>query len=112
MLDSALLPLLVYHTGTNVIITSAKDYCFLRSLFVCLFVCLSATLRKYFQTELHEIFREGWQCTIEQMVTFWWRSGSQIRIRIRIATMVRRALAEVCTVSVLLAITVFDERNK
>jgi len=30
------------------------------------------------------------------------RSGVQIRIRIRIATLVRRALAEVCTVPVLL----------
>jgi len=34
------------------------------------------------------------------MVKFWWRSGS--RIRIRIATLVRRALAEVYTVLVLL----------
>ena len=34
------------------------------------------------------------------MVKFRWRSGSQIRIQI--ATLVRRALAEVCTVSVLL----------
>jgi len=36
----------------------------------------------------------------EQMnkIKFWWRFGS----RIRIATLVRRALAEICTVSVLL----------
>ena len=38
------------------------------------------------------------------MIKFWWRSGSgiRIRIRIRIATLVRRALAEVCTDPVLL----------
>jgi len=40
------------------------------------------------------------------MVKFWWRSGSRIRIQIqihiRIATLVRRALAEVCTVPELL----------
>jgi len=27
-------------------------------------------------TDLHEIFREGWQWVSEQMVKFWWRSGS------------------------------------
>ena len=36
------------------------------------------------------------------MFKFWWRSGSRIRIWIRIATLVRRALAEVGTVPVLL----------
>jgi len=48
-------------------------------------------------------FREHWQWTIEQMIKFWWRSGSQTRIRI--ATLVRRALAKVCTVRVLLVLT-------
>jgi len=44
---------------------------------VCLSVCLFATLRKNFQTVLHEIFREGWQQWInEQMVRFWLPSGS------------------------------------
>jgi len=44
----------------------------------------------------------------EQMIKFWWRFRSQIRIRIwiqiqiRIVTLVRCALAEVCTVPVLL----------
>jgi len=42
---------------------------------------------------LHEIFREGWQWANEQMIEFWWRSESGIRMRIRIVT--RRALAEV-----------------
>jgi len=64
----------------------------------CSFVCLLATFRKNFQTDLHEIFRECWQWANEQMVKFWWRSGS----RIRITLLVRRALAEVCTVPVLL----------
>jgi len=71
----------------------------------CLSVCLSVSnLRKNFRTDLHEIFMEGWQWAIEQMIKFWWRSGSRIwiRIRIRIATLVRRVLAEVCTVPVLL----------
>jgi len=66
-------------------------------LFVCLFVGLLATLSKNFQTDLHELFREGWTWANEQMIKFWWRSGSQIRIRIHIATLVRRALAEMCT---------------
>jgi len=47
---------------------------------------------------LHEIFREGWQWASEQMITFRWRSGSWIWI----ATLVRRTLAEACTVQVLL----------
>jgi len=66
----------------------------------CLFVCLLATLRKNFQIDLHEIFREGCQWAKEQMIKFWWRSGS----RIRIATLVRYALVEVCTVPVLLVL--------
>jgi len=71
--------------------------CHRRCLSVCLFVCLLATLRKNFSTDLHEIFREGWHWASEQMIKkFWWRSGSQI------ATLVRGALAEVCTVQMLL----------
>jgi len=45
---------------------------------VCLFVCLLATLSKNFGTDLHEIFWEGWQWSNEQMIKFWWRSGSRI----------------------------------
>ena len=67
---------------------------------ICLSVCLLVTLRKDFETDLHEIFREGWQGTLEQNIKFWWLSGSRIRIRIRIVTLVRRALAKVCTVPV------------
>jgi len=39
-------------------------------------VCLLATLRKNFGTDLHEIFSEGWQWASEQMIKFWWRYGS------------------------------------
>ena len=63
--------------------------------YVFIIVCLLATLSKNFQTDLHEIFREGRQWADEQMIKFWWRSGS--RIRIRVVTLVRRALAEVIT---------------
>jgi len=35
-------------------------------LFVCLSVCLLATLRKNFPTDLHENVREGWQWASEQ----------------------------------------------
>jgi len=84
------------------IITSAKeDYVIVVvCLSVCLYVCLLATLRKNVQTDLREIYRVGRQWTSEQIIKFWWRSGSGIRIRIE--TLVRRALAEVCTVPVLL----------
>ena len=42
------------------------------------------------------------------MIKFWWRSGSGIRIRIRlqIVTLVRHALAEVCTVPVVLVVII------
>jgi len=57
-------------------------------------------MRKNFRTDLYEIFTEAWQLAREQIIKFWWRSGSQIRIRIRIriATLVRCALVEACTV--------------
>jgi len=63
---------------------------------VCLFV--SNFVKKIVRTDLHEIFKEGCQWASEQMFKFWWRSGS----RIHIATLVRRALAEACTVPMLL----------
>ena len=118
---------------------------------VCLSVCLLATLHNNFRMDLHEIFTEVWQWANEQMIKFWWRSGSpsghmdcfpdssllgdtesginrlrcatlqctactsrhqstmtSLRHRPRtdsgsdIATLVRRTLAEVCTVPVLL----------
>jgi len=123
-------------------------------LSVCFSVCLLATLRKNFQTNLHGISREGCQWASEQMITFWWRSGSQSGYRnyfpdssllgdtesgvnrlpcvtlqcmactsrhrhsnydvitlpaygTDIATLVRRASAEVCTLPVLLVKSVW-----
>jgi len=37
---------------------------------VCLSVSLLATLPKNFRTDLHEIFRKGWQWANEQVVKF------------------------------------------
>ena len=51
-------------------------YCLLQGGYVIVVVCLLATLCKNFQTDLHEIFMEGWQWANEQMIKFWWRSGS------------------------------------
>jgi len=55
---------------------------------VCLSVCMSVSnfAQKLFQTDLHKIFREGWQRANEQTIKFWWRSGSHVRIWMRIAT--------------------------
>jgi len=76
-------------------------------MFACLSVCLLTAVHKNSRTDLHDIFRKGWQWANEQMVKFWWRSGLRIRIRIygiriRSAILVRRALAEICTVPVFL----------
>jgi len=51
------------------------DY-FYQGGYVIVVVCLLATLCKNFGTDLHEIFREGWQWASEQMIKFWWRSAS------------------------------------
>jgi len=37
---------------------------------------LLATVRKNFQTDVHEIFGKGWQWASEQMIKFWWQSRS------------------------------------
>ena len=50
----------------DVVITYDKKVMF-SLLFVCFSVCLLATLRKNFRTDLHEIFREGWQWANEQI---------------------------------------------
>ena len=47
---------------------------------VCMFV--SNFAQKNFQTDLHEILKEGWQWADEQTIKFWWRSGSGILIGI------------------------------
>jgi len=79
-----------------------RRICTHHRLSVCLFVCLLATLCKNFWTNLHKIFREGRQWANEQVIKFWWWSGSWIRIWIQ-----RRALADVCTVPMLLVIYYF-----
>jgi len=65
-------------TVLSCLLPPARRLCFRR----CLSVCLLATLRKNFPTDLHEIFREGWQLVDEQMTKFWCRSESRILIRI------------------------------
>jgi len=87
--------------------TSAKEVMFL-SLFVRLQLCA-----KNFQTDLHEIFREGFEWTDEQMIKFWWRSGSGIWIwiGIQLTTLVRRVFAEVCTVLLLVWIAIIATMN-
>ena len=65
-------------------------------MFSSLIVCLLATLRENFRTDLHEILNE-------QIIRFRWRSRTDSPDGATdIATLVRRALAEVCTVSVFL----------
>jgi len=54
----------ITHSVKVVIVTSAKEYMFLS------FVCPLATLHKNFQTDLHEIFKEGWQCANEELIKF------------------------------------------
>jgi len=86
----------------TIVITSAKEYVF---VVVCLTV---SNLVQKFPNRFAWNFREGWQWASEQIINFWWRSKSQIRIRIWIciATLVRCALVEVCTVPVVLVIIV------
>ena len=89
-------------------------------------VRLLATLHKNFETNLHEIFREGWQWANEQMIRFgsdpdhrlntglfsgfvtigrygkWLTDINLLLILIRqMAALVKRALAEIRTVPVL-----------
>jgi len=45
-------------------------------MWLSLSVCLLATLRKNFRTDLHDIFREGWQWVSEENIKFWYRSAS------------------------------------
>ena len=124
---------MTYENFTYVLWVIVTDYdcynylrqgvCFRR----CFFVCLLATLRKNFQTDLHEIFRERWQWASEQMFKCRWRSGSPsgyrdcfpdlsllrdtesdinlLLILIRQMTaLVRRAVAELYTVPELLVL--------
>jgi len=57
---------LVFNFGTFLI------YYLRQGGYVFVILCLLATLRTNFQTDLDEIFREGWQWASEQIITFWW----------------------------------------
>jgi len=63
----------VSYTCITRLLPPPRRLCFRRCLFV---FCSLATLRKNFGTDLHEIFRKGWQWANEQMIKFWWRSRS------------------------------------
>jgi len=58
-------------------VTSTKEV-----MFSSLFVCLLATLRKNFQTDLHESFGEGLQWANEQLIKLWWRSDQRLDTQI------------------------------
>jgi len=54
-------------------------YCFRSiSLFISLFVSLSATLRENGWTDLHEIFREGVEWPWDDLIKFWVNSGKRV----------------------------------
>jgi len=62
-------------------------------------VCLSVSnIAQKLLNGFAQNLQGGWQCASEQMIKLWWQSGSLIRI----TTLIRRALAEVCTVPVLI----------
>lgn len=73
--------------------------------YVFVIVCLSlSNFAQNFQIiDLHEIFRDGWQWVNKQMIKFQWQSRTDVLGgRTDIATLVRRDLAGVCTIPVLL----------
>jgi len=95
-------------TPTHVVVTHVMYYIIdsatenmQSSLFVCLFVCLLASLHKKFWKGFAWNFQGRLAMGQWTLIKFWWWSRS----RIRISTLVRRALAEICTVPVLLVVT-------
>jgi len=54
-----------------------RRLCFWFSLFVCLFVCLSVGLLANLWTDFDEIFWMGRAWLKDQVIQFWWRSGSR-----------------------------------
>ena len=52
------------HYDVSTFLPPPRRWCFRRCF---LFVCLLSTLRKNFGTDLHEIFREGWQWANERL---------------------------------------------
>jgi len=65
--DQWLASLVMKTTAKMLSLPPPRRLCFRR----CLYVCLLATLRKNFRTDLHEILREVWQLASEQTVKFW-----------------------------------------
>ena len=56
-----------------------RRLCFRCGLFVCLSVCLSAGLLANLWTDFDEIFWRGRAWLKDQVIQFWWRSGSRFR---------------------------------
>jgi len=54
-----------------------RRLCFRCGLFVCLFVCLSVGLLANLWTDYDEIFWRGRAWLKDQVIQFWWRSGSR-----------------------------------
>ena len=54
-----------------------RRLCFWCGLFVCLFVCLSVGLLANLWTDYDEIFWRGRAWLKDQVIQFWWRSGSR-----------------------------------
>ena len=54
-----------------------RRLCFWFGLFVCLFVCLSVGLLANLWTDYDEIFLRGRAWIKDQVIQFWWRSGSR-----------------------------------
>jgi len=85
--------------GLSVITAATEDM--FSSLFVCLTVGKFAP--KTSERICMKFFREGWQWAKEQLIKVSWKCRTDsLDGGAHIATMVRRALAEVCTVPVLL----------
>jgi len=68
-----------------------------------------ATLRKNFRADLHEIFREGWQLANQQMINF---DGDPNQGSGSGSVSQHCALAEVCTVPVLLVVIIISKQTE
>jgi len=69
-----------YSLGLDLIFTSAEEGGYVFSsvcLSICLFVCLSVRLLANLWTDFDEIFWRGRAWLKDQVIQFWWRSGSR-----------------------------------
>jgi len=93
----------VPNRGRNLLETGVFNIYFRQGGYVIVVVCLSVCLATETSERICMKFSgKVGNGPMNKMIKFWWRSGSRIRKRIRIAILVRRALAEVCTAPVLL----------